>query len=630
MNNSWRMEQGLKLLSEGKIQEADHIFCHILQNNPKDADALYGRSCVFLLAKRADLAIGFVGKALTFQSKSEYYTLLGIALYEKNHVIEAQAAFKSAVIMNPSDAKAFNGLAKIQTFLEDYHQAEKSFKEAIQLQKNEFMYWNDIIDFYWDRNAFETALTIAKQGVEENPGEIDFLYKLFLILQKLNLLIEAKLVLKKIIHLRPDEYTAYANLGTILLQLNQIDEAKLYLEKAMSYQKDNLETQINFALVQMARGYLLEAKKLLQTAFRKAPKDSRIGLNLGTVLYELRQLDQAEQLYRHVLDEAPKHQLSEEDQYKLYYNLSTVCLAKGKFAEGWRLMEYRHLLLNSFVGYESLSIWDGKACDGLLLLRAEQGLGDTIQFIRYLPYLCDKTPIIFEVRQPLVRLIQIMIDRMGLTNQCTVIAKGSSFPVQIKYQVMLMSLPYLLEMNFVPKIKPIMLESKEVISALTPTNIRVGLCWAGNPDYRFDRLRSIPIQTLISLLTIKNIDFHSLQLNCSKSLLDRYNIKPLAEGDLLQTALFMQTLDLIITVDTVIAHLAGLLGKPVWLLNRYGGDWRWYKENQRLNGENLWYPTVKIFQQEQVSDEQNTWTSVIDKVKIALELYASDREKSDS
>ncbi len=613
---------GMDYISEGKFQEADQAFFEILESNPDEPDALYGRALVFYMAKRFDLSIGFAGRAVQLSSKPEYYVILGKALHCQGHLNEAKSALKSAIILQPSDDRALNAIARVYNDLDDYTRAEQTFKQAVELQQKTFNYWNDLIDFYWDRHFYETALSVAQESVRNNPGEIDFLFKLALVLQALNLLDEAVIVYKKIIHLKHDDYGAYANLGGILFQLNQIDEAKHYLEKAFDKQNDNSECQVNLSLVYMAEGSLLKSLKLLKKVYDKFPADLKIGLNLGTLFFELGMIDEAEKLYIRLFHDDDLHFLSEEDQNRIKYNLSSVLLAKCQFKEGWRLMESRHPLLEIAPEYSDIPFWDGKVLKGTLLIRSEQGLGDILQFIRYLPYLDKNLSIILEVPLPVYRLVGLVIVQQELNNICKVIVKGEEINQPIDFQARLMSLPYLLDINFIPIMPTVILDKTNEI-VLHENKFHVGICWAGSPDYRFDRIRSISFKLLSTLFSIQHVIFQSLQINFSQKLLDKYKILTLPQGDLLDTAIIMQKMDLIITVDTVIAHLAGILGKETWLLNRYGGDWRWYNQSPDIPKKNLWYPTLTLFKQEKAGNGEESWQAVIDKVKLALEKKVS-------
>ncbi|CAI3946252.1 Flp pilus assembly protein TadD [Commensalibacter communis] len=610
-----KISRGLSLLSEGKIQEADIIFYDILTKEPNFADALYGRACVARAVGNHALAIGLAGQAIESKSCSHYYIPLGLSLYEQGHHVEGEAALKSSILINPYDSRAYHALALIQEAMGNKQQAEIAFRKAIELQPSSLTYWRALVQFYYQGEAFDQALNIAKDAVKNNQDKIEFLHELGVLLNQMGLLGDAERVFRKIVRLNSNIISAYANLGAVLFQLNRLKEAKDYLLYAFEREPEIIETQVNLGLVQMGLGFLLEAKVLLQDVYEKAPTDPRIGLNLGTVLFELRELDEAEELYHRLLEPNASNSVTAEEYHKIEYNLSMVLLAKGKFIEGWQHMEARHYLLNHVVDIDKIPVWNGKAHAETILVRAEQGLGDTLQFIRYLPMLLQQYSIVIEVPKELVRLLEIAISLCKSEHSCIVIEKNSVVPENITHQVMLMSLPYLLQTQKIPQYQ-LYLENCQ--TEPLADHLKIGLCWMGNRGNHFDLLRSIPLSDLTSLLNIPNIEFYALQKGLKKSDLPKGFTGIVPHGDLLKTAQFIQQLDLVITVDTVIAHLAGILGKPVWLLNRYGGDWRWYPAYQNEKGYSSWYPTLRVYQQKQPLPPVQAWNNLIEEVKAAL------------
>ncbi|WP_086631886.1 tetratricopeptide repeat protein [Commensalibacter intestini] len=613
-----KISNGLSLLSKGQIQEADEIFCDILIKEPNFAEALYGRACVARASGNHALAIAFAGQAIEHKSLSYYYIPLGLSLYEQGHVAEAEAALKSAVLLNAYDPRAYHALALVQEGIGDNSSAELSFRKAIELLPASITYWQALIRFYWQGEAFDQAINIAKDAVKYNTGKIEFLHELAVLLNMRGMLGDAERVFRKMIRLQPQSISTYANLGAVLFKLNRLKEAKENLTYAFEHEPNAIETQVNLGLVQMALGELLAAKVLLQDAYQKAPTDSRIGLNLGTLLFELRELDEAEGIYRRLLEPVASVTVTEEDYHKIQYNLSIVLLAKGEFIEGWEHMEARHYLLNHFVDIDQIPIWNGTDLVGKLLVRVEQGLGDAIQFVRFLPELLKQHSVIIEVPKGLIRLFDVIVNSCHSNHHCEVIEKGSLVPEGVTHQVMLMSLPHLLQKKDIHSYQ-FDIEALKEEYPLTPSScLKVGVCWSGSRDNHFDTLRSISISTIKTLLTISNIDFYALQMDLKKSELPKGFVGALPNGDIFKTASFIQQLDLVITVDTMIAHLAGMLGKPVWLLNRFGGDWRWYPAHQNEASNSLWYPTLKIFKQEQPLPPDQAWNALIEEVKADL------------
>lgn len=618
MINEQKIQTGLTLLSQGLVKEADKIFCDILQKTPDCPEALYGRACVARAAGEFAQAIGFAGRAIEIKAQPYYYIILGWALYEEGLLEEAQVALKNAVLQDPYDPRAYHGLAIVQEALGDQAGAELSFYKAIELQPDSLTFWQELVRFYWQGKAFDQALNIAKDAVKNNPGRIEFLHELGIVLYQLRQLGDAERVFRKIIRLNPKVASAYANLGAILFQLNKLKEAKIYLIEALKKAPEIIETQVNLGLVQMGLGELGESKIRLEQAYQKAPQDARIGLNLATLYYELRELEKAEKLNLDLLGLAQDLVISQNDQEKITYNLSSIFLAQGAFQRGWEQMEVRHHLLHHFKENDVISVWNGKDITTLLWVRVEQGLGDAIHFARYLPMLLQKFSLVVEAPKNLVRLLQEILSSCDTAYPWQVVEKGSPLPDGVTHQAMLMSLPYLLQTETIPAYQIDQSHFQEAQPFIMSDHFKVGLCWFGNKEYRFDYLRSFPLSEFFALFSVPRVDFYALQTDLKKSDLPKEFAGILPSGDLYKTACFIQELDLVITIDTVVAHVAGMLGKPVWLLNRFGGDWRWYPAHQDEQGNSLWYPTLKIFRQDQPLPPDQAWKSLIQKVKVEL------------
>ncbi|MFT8777035.1 MAG: glycosyltransferase family 9 protein, partial [Gluconacetobacter liquefaciens] len=294
------------------------------------------------------------------------------------------------------------------------------------------------------------------------------------------------------------------------------------------------------------------------------------------------------------------------------FNRGALLLARGELAEGWRSFEARTLLLPE-TRWTDIGPWDGSALPhGRLLLHAEQGIGDAIQFLRYLPFCLRRVRVVLVLPPSLYRLVRTMPDPDGLiASRCMVLLPGASVPDDVVARCGLLSLPYLLDMAEVPPFAPYLLPSGRDGAVF-----RVGVCWAGNPAFRFDRMRSIAPAMLAPLGDVAGLSFVSLQHGAVAE--DRpFAMETVGMGDWLETAQVIAGLDLVVTVDTAIAHLAGAMGRPVWLLNRFGGDWRWSAGFDRAesprwgNGTSRWYPSLEQFRQTEPEGPGDAWRAPI-------------------
>lgn len=307
-----------------------------------------------------------------------------------------------------------------------------------------------------------------------------------------------------------------------------------------------------------------------------------------------------------------------------HWNLALILLLTGDLKNGFREYEWRWEKRDFLSRIRDFAqpMWDGSPLDGRrLLLHAEQGNGDSIQFIRYLKEI-DKGGgrIIVECQDSLVRLFSTFseID--------TIISAGESIP-DFDLHAPLMTLPYLMgtEMGTIPADIPY-IEVDGGVSAvdeLDKTKLNVGIVWAGSSGHRKNSSRSIELSSFMGLAGVERVQLYSLQVGEREGdlhhLPDSVNIIDLADriGDYLDTARMINSLDLVISVDTSVAHLAGALGRPVWILLQPDNDWRWLLDRE----DSPWYPSARLFRQKRADEE---WKAVFEDVRGSLLDYTNE------
>ena len=361
-----------------------------------------------------------------------------------------------------------------------------------------------------------------------------------------------------------------------------------------------------------------EAEPMLRLAARLAPDAPEAHFNLGAALHDLRRLREADAAYRESLRLRP-------DFADAHNNRAYSLLLAGRYAEGWREYEWRWKTKHMAGGVRGFAapLWMGEPLEGrTLLLHAEQGLGDTLQFCRYAPLIAGAGKLIIEVQPPLKRLMA------SLPGAIEVVARGEPLPA-FDLHCPLMSLPLALDETHgaIPAAIPYLGADPDAAARwrqrlagfATP---RVGLVWAGNSHLGFpefaavDARRSVTLAAMAPLAEVPGVSFVSLQKGApSAQAADPPDGMVLGDftaelNDFADTAALIDGLDLVISVDTSVAHLAGAMGKPVWVLNRYDTCWRWL-----LNRNNSpWYPTLRLFRQPSPAD----WDSVMRNVAKAL------------
>ena len=415
------------------------------------------------------------------------------------------------------------------------------------------------------------------------------------------------------IKIQPNNAAFYTNHGNALQELKQLDAAVASYDKAIALKPNYAEAYSN-------RGNALQELKQLDAAV--ASYDKAIALkpnyaeaysNRGNALQELKQLDAAVASYDKAIALQP-------DLAEACWSKSLALLLGGDFVDGWKLFEWRwsseglKLTKRNFpqplwLGKESLA---GKS----VLLHSEQGLGDTIQFCRYAKFVSDLgARVIMEVPKSLFGLMKTLSDVSDL------VVKGSPLPA-FDYHCPLLSLPlaFNTNLNSIPRATKYL--SADSIKLTHWTNKlgekrkpRIGLAWNGRPEHKNDHNRSIVLAALIQHLPA---DYQYVSLQKEVRDLDKPVLKSSTDilhfgnelDDFADTAALCELVDVVITVDTSVAHLGGALGRPTWVLLPFSPDWRWLLDRN----DSPWYPSVKLYRQPNVGD----WSSVFDKIKADI------------
>jgi Flp pilus assembly protein TadD len=357
----------------------------------------------------------------------------------------------------------------------------------------------------------------------------------------------------------------------------------------------------NLGLALRQAGQLEDAATHLRESLADEPSDVQAQSNLAGLLKELGRLDEAEALYREALRRRP-------DEPGLRYNLGLVLLLAGRLDAGWPEYEWRFHAGSAVIPDCAQPRWQGEPLDGrTLLVRAEQGFGDTIQFCRFVP-LVPGGHVVLEVQPPLRRLVA------GLQGVKRIVGAGEPL-ADFDLYVPLLSLPHLL--GFPPLTAPYLRAEPQLVAAwrekLGHDGFRIGLAWHGNPASQAELGRSCPLESLRPLASLPGIRLINLQKHHGLEQLAaatelRIETPELDAGSdaFVDTAAVMASLDLVVTSDTSIAHLAGALGRPFWVALQHVPDWRW-----QLGREDCpWYPSMRLFRQTQRGDWDDVFARI--------------------
>jgi len=413
------------------------------------------------------------------------------------------------------------------------------------------------------------------------------------------------------VRLAPDEPTHGANLGGALVKLGRVAEAELLLRQVLEKHPGHSGAAAALGSALHGQGRFAQARAYLEQSLSLLPDDPALLLSLGTVAKDLGDLPTAIRHLRRALQLAPRDAIAR-------WNLAVTLLTAGHWREAWPLSEARRHHPDYALANHPGPTWTGQPLEGrTLLVHAEQGRGDVLQLARLLPAVAAwGARLVVECQPELARLIA------RVPGVAQVVPRGAPLPVY-DYQCAMMSLcgPLGVEPDKVPG-PPIWLSPDPVEQAawadrLAGAGLRVGLCWAGQPANPVDVRRSLALPVLHPLAAVPGVRFICLQIGPAAAQVADWpgGMVQADLPDFAATAALVANLDLVISVDTAVAHLAGGLGRPVWLLNRFDGCWRWLKDRPDCG----WYPGLRQFRQRVPGD----WSYPVSLLAARLRALAS-------
>ena len=459
--------------------------------------------------------------------------------------------------------------------------------------------------------------TIGKPaGQQAQPSQIQKLIAQGLAIHQQGKLLEAKVIYEQVLDIQPNNFSALQLMGVMYAQTNNYLQAIEFLSKAIKINPQFAPCYNNIGLALQELKRLDEALASYDKAISIKPDYADAYSNRGVALQELKRLDEALASYDKAISIKP-------DYAEAHWNKSLALLLDGQFAQGWQEYEWRwkNENISKIAGIRNFPqpLWLGTESlkDKTILLYAEQGLGDTIQFCRYVSLVSELgAKVILEVQRPLVKLLK------NLEGVNQIVAKGNTLP-SFDYQCPLLSLPlaFKTELNTIPSASKNITSDNEKYSKWQAklgekTKPRVGIVWSGSTIHKNDHNRSLTLSQLLPYLP-SNIVYVCLQKelrSIDKEVLEK-NSHIQFYGDALEdftdTAALCDLMDVVISVDTSVAHLAGTLGRTTWVLLPFSPDWRWSLDGN----DSPWYPTAKLCRQERIGD----WNGILEKLNGDLE-----------
>jgi tetratricopeptide (TPR) repeat protein len=563
----------------GRIAEAEGLYRQVLAIDPNHAESYHYLGVLAFQIGRNDIAEAMIAKAITLQgAEPAFHCSLGNALWGLGRLDEAVAAQRKALALKPDFVEAHVNLGNALKDQGRLGEAILSYRRALALKP----------DFAIGHNSLGAAL--KDQG---KPVDAEASYR-------------------KALALTADYPEAHSNLGVALTDQGRLDEAIASFRRALNLRPDFAEAHYNLGNTLRRHGNFDEAAASYKRALSLKPDFVDAHYNLGEALQDDCRFEEALASYDKALALMP-------DRVDARWNRAVALLTLGRYAEGWREHEWRWRRSETPPRNYMQPLWRGEPLDNrAILLHAEQGMGDIVQFLRYAPLVAARGGrVTLQAPAAVARLA-----RASLGDRAQVVVEGDALPA-FDLHCPLLSLPlaFATTLDTIPGDTPY-LSADPAAAALwrerlgEGAGLKVGLVWAGNPRHKNDHNRSIAFDRLAPLFGAEGVRWFSLQVGERRADLARLptgTIADLSDGlvDLADTAAAISALDLVIAVDTAVAHLAGALAKPVWLLVPLAPDWRWLIGRD----DSPYYPTARLFRQPARGD----WDSVASRVREALD-----------
>lgn len=566
----------------GRVAAAEAVYQKILEAEPEHAEAMRLLGLVANQRGQHQRAYELIGRAIELRPTPLHYQNLGMALHGLNRLDEAMATYRHAIELDPRLIDAHLNLGNLHRARGELDAAIAAYRRVLEIAPNHAAAFNNLGNVYTQQNKKPEALECYRAAVRENPGFA----------------------------------LAHFNLSGALQESGQLDAALYHCHRATELDPSNPEAHNSLGYV-LARLNLADAaKESYRRALALRPNFAQALNNLGVAHFNEGEPREALQCYERAVAAKP-------DYAAAHLNRSLANLLLGNFAQGWQEYDWRWKVSGVPAPRVGLDrpFWRGAPLNGArILLSGEQGLGDALQFVRYAPMVAARGGrVVLQVKPPLRR---ILATAPAVEEVVTI----DEPPPAVDAHCPMMSLPLAFgtDLATIPAPVPYLFADPAAVATwrarLGAPGLRVGLVWAGWSGHNRDHRRSLGLAQLAPLASVRGVRFVSLQ----KGPPAEQTARP-PEGmdildvtaeldDLADTAAIIAALDLVIAVDTSVAHLAGAMGKPVWILLPYAPDFRWLLDRE----DSPWYPTARLFRQP-VAD---AWIPVIERLTGDLHRLA--------
>ena len=575
------------------LNDIEQLYLQLNKSNPDDSDVLHSLGVIAFQKKQYKISQQWINKAIAKNPFiPQFHNTLGIILEALGKFDQAISAYRQAVSLKPDYAEAYHNMAVAMQSQGHYAAAVEKCRHAVLLKPDYVQAYNTM------------AFSLEKQDFYDEAIEN---YRQALLLD-------------------PDFAEAYNHLGVVLNDMGRTAEAIDNFRNALKREPGYAEVYNNMGIALKEQEEFSEAIASFEKALQLDPDFAEAYYNLGNSLRDEGRCAGAIDNYKKAIGLKP-------DYAQAHWNLSLALLLNGNYSEGWKGYKWRrNVNLKVLTDYHCTGKprWDGSSFKSKrLLVHHEQGLGDNIQFVRYLPMVKARGgTVVFETLKPLVNLLRGFPG----VDELVEYVPNRKLPLEYDVYTSLLDMPHIFKTTVetipsqVPYIFADLSRSRYWREELIGPELKVGIVWAGSPEHGNDRFRSCSLKHFASLGEIEGVRLYSLQKGSAARQMEEFegtvSMTNISKhfNDFTDTAAAIDNLDLIISVDTSVLHLSGAMAKPTWALIPYAPEWRWMLNRQ----DSPWYPTMRLFRQSYWND----WDSVFGRVTEELKAIISNPWKS--
>jgi tetratricopeptide (TPR) repeat protein len=531
--------------------------------------------------------------------------------HQAGQLAQAEQLYRQILEIDPNEPDALHLLGVAASQQGKQQEAIHFIERAIVLDGRQAPFHHNLGEAYRRAGRLAEAIASYRRAVQLLPRYPAAYSSLATCLREQGQLEEAEACCQEALRLQPNSATALNTLGMLRAAGGRLDEALSCFRAVVALRPAFAEAHYNLGTALQACDRLEEAVACHREALRLQPVYHEALSNLGSVLVDLGRVEEGLACYNENLRLRP-------DNAEVHLNRGIAWLLAGNFEEGWAEYEWRRQVKDEHVKAVPGPLWDGSLLEGrTILLYHEQGVGDILQFIRYAALVKQRGGRVLFACPP--ELERVLRGCQGI-DELLLLYPGSVFPAY-DVQAPLLSLPFLFQTTLatVPAPIPYLVADPACVERWRPAlaairGFKIGMVWQGNPRLRKDRQRSVRLAQLAPLARLPGVQLIGLQYGPVHEQLAGVSAwNALDLGSRLETwvdtAAVLSQLDLVVTVDTAVAHLAGALGVPVWVALPFVPDWRWLLGRE----DSPWYPTMRLFRQV----ERGSWEGVFERMSTA-------------